>query len=293
MFCQLRDYLAMIRFSHTVFALPFALASSVLAWNQAPFRWLDLVGILSCMVFARSAAMGFNRLVDRHYDAANPRTANRHLPTGKLSVGGVTGFTVLMAALFIAATSLFLLRSPANVWPLRLSVPVLLFISVYSMTKRFTALSHFWLGISLMLTPIAAWIAICGMVDLATPILLGVAVLCWVAGFDILYACQDIEFDRCVGLHSIPARLGILGALRLALLCHSLMLMVLVGLWWWHPALNALFLVGLFALGILLFYQHALVRPDDLSRVNQAFFQVNALISVGMLVIVCGDVWWI
>ncbi len=193
-----RSLLELIRFSHTLFALPFALTSAALAWKLSGFHWLQLVGILLGMVFARSAAMAFNRLADRHYDARNPRTATRHLPAGRLTVGAVWIFTLVCAAGFVASTLIFWFRF-ANPWPLYLSVPVLLFLCGYSYTKRFTSLSHYWLGASLGLAPLAAWIAIRGVVswgDLAAPLVLGGAVLFWVAGFDILYACQDVDFDR-------------------------------------------------------------------------------------------------
>ena len=207
MFRQLRSFLELIRFSHTVFALPFALTGAVLAWKHAGFQWVQLAGILLCMVFARSAAMAFNRLTDRRIDAANPRTAGRHLPAGRLTPAAVWLFTLLCAAGFIASTLLFLWAAPPNPWPLYLSVPVLVFVCAYSLTKRFTALSHFWLGASLMLAPVAAWIAIRGddaWTTLATPLLLGGAVLFWVAGFDILYACQDVDFDRKAGCTASP-----------------------------------------------------------------------------------------
>src|SRR5262249_28878557 len=156
---QTRRLLELIRFSHTVFALPFALLAALLAWTAEPFRWQDLAGILQCMVFARSAAMAFNRITDRRFDAANPRTANRHLPSGTLRLSTVIAFTLLCAAGFVASTLLFLWRDEPNWWPLLCSGPVLLFIGAYSLTKRFTAMSHFWLGASLMLAPVAAWVA--------------------------------------------------------------------------------------------------------------------------------------
>ena len=201
---QVRSFLELIRFSHTVFALPFALLAAALAWKVEPFHTLDLLGIFSCMVFARAAAMAFNRLADRRIDAANPRTQLRHLPAGKLSAFAVGAFTLATSAGFVASTLFFLLREPANPWPLYLSGPVLLFLLGYSLTKRFTSLAHFWLGAALALAPIAAWIAIRGMVDLVPPMLLGAAVLFWVSGFDILYACQDAEFDVRTGLHASP-----------------------------------------------------------------------------------------
>jgi 4-hydroxybenzoate polyprenyltransferase len=288
MLATLHSYLGLIRFSHTIFALPFALTSAALAWHTAGrFDALQLLGIVLCMVFARSAAMGFNRLVDRHYDAANPRTRDRHLPAGRLSVPTVWGFTLASAGAFLASTLLFLLQD--NPWPSRLAVPVLLLVCGYSYAKRFTALSHYWLGLSLFLAPVAAWIAIRGMPgwpEAAVPLLLGGAVLFWVAGFDIFYACQDAEFDRQARLHSIPAAVGIPWSLRIALVSHLVMLVLLVLLPTFSPALGWIYLAGILAVALLLVYEHSLVRADDLSRVNQAFFQVNGIISVGLFVVV-------
>jgi len=282
-----RRLLELVRFSHTLFALPFALLSAALAWHrEGVFRIIDLVGILLCMVFARSAAMAFNRLADRRLDALNPRTASRHLPAGTLSVPAVVVFTLLCATGFVASTLLFLVRDEPNYWPLYLSGPVLAFICLYSLTKRFTALAHFWLGASLMLAPVSAWIAIRGPGDLGTPFLIGGAVSFWVAGFDILYACQDADFDRKARLHSVPARLGVPASLRLALACHVVMLGLLAVLYAVTPELGAVFLAGLLAVAALLAYEHWLVRPDDLTRVNRAFFQVNAVVSLGLFVLV-------
>jgi 4-hydroxybenzoate polyprenyltransferase len=291
MLATVRKLLELIRFSHTVFALPFALASAALAWKTEPFRWLDLLGILLGMVCARSAAMAFNRLVDRRIDAGNARTAQRHLPAGTLSVPLVVSFTVLTSAGFLASTLLFLLRDPPNFWPLILGGPVLLFLIGYSLAKRFTSLAHFWLGTALALAPLAAWIAIRGMVELGTPLVLGAAVLFWVAGFDILYACQDAEFDRGAGLHSVPARFGIRRSLRIAAACHGLMFALLVVLTGFSPHLGTLYLYGLIPIGLLLVCEHALVKPDDLTRVNRAFFQVNGIISFGLLALVLLDLW--
>ena len=283
---RVRHFLDLIKFNHTLFALPFALFGGALAahgtdgWNG---RIRDWVGILLCMASARSAAMAFNRLADRAFDARNPRTAMRHLPAGTLSVASVAGFTALSSLLFIASTLLFL----PNRWPLILSVPVLLWIMAYSYTKRFTSLAHFWLGISLSLTPIAAWIALRG--DLQwPPLLLGLAVMLWVSGFDIIYACQDVEFDRSVGLHSIPQSLGVPGALRLAAFCHAAMMLPLIGLGIMYP-LGGIYYAGMLAVAILLVYEHSLVRPDDLAHVNIAFFQVNIAISLGILVFGVAD----
>ncbi|MGH7200104.1 MAG: UbiA-like polyprenyltransferase [Planctomycetaceae bacterium] len=282
---RLRHLLELVRFSHTVFALPFALLSAVLAWRGRPFAWTELLGLLLCMVFARSAAMAFNRLVDRRLDAENPRTARRHLPAGVLSVRAVTLFTLVCCAGFIAATLLFW----PNPWPLVLSVPVLLFLLGYSYAKRFTSWCHYWLSAALMLSPPAAWIALRGSLDWP-PLLLGLAVFFWVGGFDILYACQDVEFDRRTHLRSVPARFGVPAALRIAAVSHLLTVLCLAGLW--HVAeLGPVFLGAVLLVAALLAYEHWLVRPDDLTRVNVAFFHVNALISLGLLLAGLADVW--
>ncbi len=278
-------FLEMIRFSHTVFALPFALLSAVLAWRETPFRGRDLLGILLCMIFARSAAMAFNRLVDHRIDADNPRTAGRHLPAGVLSRPAVILFTVLCSFGFLGSTLLFL----PNRWPVILSVPVLLFLLGYSYAKRFTTWCHYWLSAALMLSPIAAWIALTGGVTL-TPLLLAGAVFFWVGGFDILYACQDVTFDRQRRLHSIPARWGVARALRLAWMSHVGTVLCLLGLWY-AAQLGPVFLSGTLLVALLLAYEHWLVRPDDLARVNTAFFHVNAVISIGLFVIGVVDVW--
>jgi 4-hydroxybenzoate polyprenyltransferase len=287
MLTRVRDYLELIRFSHTVFALPFALLSAAMAWaanarQQPPiaFRWLDLLGILLCMVSARSAAMAFNRLADRRLDALNPRTSGRHLPRGALSVTAVSLFTLFCSLGFVASTMLFL---PHNPWPFWASVPVLLFLLAYSYAKRFTWLAHFWLGAALMLAPLAAWLAIRAELALP-PVILGGAVLLWVAGFDIIYACQDYEFDQAMRLRSIPARFGIPAALRIAAACHLGMLLLLALLAAVYP-FGWLYLAGVALIGLLIGYEHWLVSPQDLTRVNQAFFHVNAAISLGLLVV--------
>jgi 4-hydroxybenzoate polyprenyltransferase len=296
MFTHLRLLLGLIRFSHTVFALPFALSSAALAWREKwlkeqPFSWLgfgiDLVGILLCMVFARSTAMAFNRLADRHLDALNPRTTSRHLPVGLLKPAAVLAFTAVCGVGFVASTALFWWSS-GNPWPLWGALPVLLFICLYSYTKRFTILAHFWLGASLLLAPLSAWVALRGLEGvLGTPLILGLAVLFWVAGFDILYACQDVEFDRRQGLFSVPARFGIRVSLRVALVCHLVMVVFLMILFWISEPLHGpVYFAGAVAVALLLVYEHWLVRPEDLSRVNQAFFQVNGIISIGLLLVI-------
>jgi 4-hydroxybenzoate polyprenyltransferase len=293
---QVRRFLEMIRFSHTLFALPFALFSACLAWftKSQGFSWLELTGILLCMVFARSAAMAFNRLADRDVDALNPRTTMRHLPAGLLTVRSVWFFLAVCVVGFILATSLFLWAEPPNGWPLALSVPVLLFVLGYSSAKRFTALAHFWLGTTLLLAPLAAWIAIRQMQDLLIPLVLGLAVCAWVAGFDIIYACQDVEFDRGAQLHSIPAKLGVAWALRIALVCHVAMLGLLAVLYVLasppHGPLGYVYLIGLGVVTVLIIYEHSLVRADNLTRVNRAFFNVNAIISVGLFVLLLVEI---
>jgi 4-hydroxybenzoate polyprenyltransferase len=298
---RLRHLLEMIRFSHTLFAMPFALLAAVMAWSTATqtgidisFRWQHLLGILLAMVFARSAAMAVNRIADRDIDGANPRTEKRHIPAGLLSVQSVTVFAVGCSLAFIASTLLFL----PNWLPLALSVPVLGVLVGYSFTKRFTSLAHVWLGVALMLAPVSAWIAIRGEVllvdpaDMAPAIVLGVAVLLWVSGFDMIYACQDADFDKQARLHSIPVRWGVSGALRLAAGCHFAMIGVLVclplvGAWGWGPTLNLgwIYWSAVGAVAALLCYEHLLVRPDDLTRVNIAFFNVNAIVSFGLFLL--------
>lgn len=288
MLAKIRHLLEMIRFSHTLFALPFAILAALMAWAAnarstppVPFSWRELAGIVLCMVFARSAAMAFNRLADRRIDAANPRTQTRHLPTGILSVYSVTLFTVASSLGFVASTLLFL---PRNWIPLFASLPVLAFLFSYSFAKRFTQLSHFWLGTALGLAPLAAWVAIRPEFAVA-PLLLCGAVMFWVAGFDIIYACQDFEFDVRQGLYSVPARWGIGRALRIAAACHFVMIALLALLPLFYNEFGGIFWTGVTAMTILLVYEHSLVRPDDLTRVNRAFFHVNALVSVGLLVV--------
>ncbi|REJ74429.1 MAG: 4-hydroxybenzoate octaprenyltransferase [Planctomycetota bacterium] len=282
---RLPHFLSLIRFSHTVFALPFALFAAVLAWQQTPFRWRDLLGILLCMVFARSAAMAFNRLTDRKLDADNPRTANRHLPAGILSVRSVWAFTLACSLGFVLSTLLFL----PNRWPIILSLPVLLFLLGYSYAKRWTIWCHYWLSAALMLSPVAVWIALCGTVEWP-PVFLGAVIFFWVGGFDIIYACQDVEFDRNRGLFSLPARWGVPAALRIALVSHLLCIAALVGLWY-AAELGAVFLGGVALVSGLLLYEHWLVRPDDLTRVNIAFFNVNSVISIGLLLVGVADLY--
>jgi 4-hydroxybenzoate polyprenyltransferase len=297
---RLRAYLELVRFSHTVFALPFAVIAALLAARRGidpelvagVAGWLrPAAGILLCMVAARTAAMAFNRLVDRTIDAANPRTASRHLPRGDVAVAEVLGLVVASSAAFIAATLLFL----PNWLPLVLSVPVLAWLLGYSYAKRFTALAHLWLGAALGFAPVAAWIALRGRTLLASPAdilpaaILGAAVTLWVAGFDIIYACQDAAFDAAHGLRSIPARLGVPRALTLAKWLHGITLVVLACLPAVVPELGWIYWTAWAAIAGLLVWEHALVRPDDLSRVNQAFFTANAAIGLVLLAAIAAD----
>jgi 4-hydroxybenzoate polyprenyltransferase len=265
-------YGRMIKLSHSVFALPFALASAVLAM-EGGVPWSKLGWILLAMVGARSAAMGFNRLADHAIDAANPRTAGRELPQGRLGRSEVWAFVLLSAAALVVAAAML------NPLCLALSPVALLMVLGYSYTKRFTALSHVFLGLALSIAPVGAWLAIRGSFALP-PVVLGVAVLAWVAGFDTIYACQDSAFDRASGLHSLPARLGIAGALRVARALHVLAVAVLASLYALAP-LHPLYLAGVAGVAVLLAYEHSLVRADDLSRVNAAFFTVNGWVAVG------------
>lgn len=347
-----RHFLELIRFSHTVFALPFALLAAVMAWrvtdyyaqlyhlvsytqeqmahatpslkpiaaeseaasedhvtprsdepssigyappveNLSAFHWQQLVGIIFCMAFARSAAMAFNRIADRKIDAQNPRTKIRHIPAGIVSTRQVAIFAAACSVAFVWSTLWFL----PNLWPLYLSIPVLLFLLGYSYAKRFTALAHIWLGAALALSPLAVWIALRGDAMIANPmeflppLVLGGAVLSWVAGFDMIYACQDFEFDRQAGLHSIPVALGIRRTLRLAAACHVATIAFLVLLPFVYPFFGWIYWAGIAAISALLIYEHLLVRPDDLSRVNAAFFNVNAVISLGLFIVGSLDLW--
>jgi 4-hydroxybenzoate polyprenyltransferase len=263
--------LEMIKFEHSVFALPFALTGAMLAAGGWP-SWRQIFWIVVAMVGARSAAMAFNRIADREFDAKNPRTQARALPAGRLSLRFAVAFTIAASALLVLAAW------ELNPLAFKLSPVALVLLLLYSYTKRFTLLSHIVLGACLGLSPIAAWIALRGDVSTSV-ILLGVAVTLWVAGFDMIYACQDVAFDRYMGLHSIPKRFGVAAALYTSAALHLLMLGLLVvvaemsGLGW-------IAMGGLIAVAVLLAYEHLLVRPSDLSRLNAAFFTVNGYISI-------------
>jgi 4-hydroxybenzoate polyprenyltransferase len=268
-------YGRMIKFSHSVFALPFALASAAVA-AQGRVPWRELPWIVVAMIGARSAAMGFNRLADQDIDARNPRTAGRELPRGALSRREVWLFVTLSALALIGAAAML------NPLCLLLSPLALLVVLGYSYTKRFTSLSHLVLGLALSIAPVGAWLAVRGRFD-AAPVVLALAVLAWVAGFDTIYSCQDVDFDRREGLRSLPALLGIRRALAVARSLHVLAVVLLAALYTRAP-LHPIYLAGVAAVAALLVYEHSLVSADDLSRVDAAFFTVNGWISIGYLI---------
>jgi 4-hydroxybenzoate polyprenyltransferase len=281
---NIRTTLDMIKIEHTLFALPFALLGGALAARGLP-TWWQLLWITAAMVGARSAAMAFNRIADRRFDAANPRTRERAIPAGALSLGFAWAFTAASAALFLLAAAML------NRLALLLAPVALASVLLYSYTKRFTSLSHLALGWCLAIAPTGAWVAVRGAIDSPVPLLLSLVVLLWTAGFDVLYACQDYDFDRRAGLHSISARVGVARALLVSRLLHAGAFAALVGLYF-ATGLGAAALVGVLATGALLVYQHSLVRADDLSRLNAAFFTTNAFVSVILLATFGGAVFW-
>lgn len=284
---QTKEVLSTIKFQHSIFALPFALTGALLALRDAHLRpeeiaW-KLGWIVVAMVAARSAAMAFNRLADAAFDARNPRTAGRAVARGTVSAGFAWGFVALSSAALVAAAA------QLNSLCLQLSPLALALALGYSYTKRFTALSHLVLGAVLGVAPAAAWIAIRGSFDPAILYLSG-AVALWTAGFDIIYSCQDVEFDRSSGLHSLAARLGISRALAVSRALHAAMV-VLLGAAWLAMGLELIALAGIGAVGALLVYEQSLVKADDLSRVDAAFFTVNGWVSVLFLASWAADIW--
>jgi 4-hydroxybenzoate polyprenyltransferase len=275
-------YGRMIRFSHSVFALPFALASFALATRQSGFDGRVLFWIVVAMVAARSAAMGVNRLADHAIDARNPRTASRELPRGVLSRREVWLFVAVSVVAFVLAAGML------NPLCLALSPVALAIVFGYSWTKRFTDLSQLALGLSLAVAPVGAWLAVRGRFE-AAPLVLGLAVLLWVAGFDTIYACQDADFDRREGLRSIPARLGVARALVLARVLHALAVAALLGLYWTAP-LHPLYLGGVALVALLLAWEHTLVSASDLSRVMQAF-NLNGWVSLAYFAVTAAAAW--
>jgi 4-hydroxybenzoate polyprenyltransferase len=286
----IRNFGRLVRFSHTIFGLPFALVATALAHRHALGVGLDgltplkLVWIVVAFTGARTAAMGFNRIVDRDIDAENERTAARELPAGVISLRAAVMLTMVAAAVFVLAAAML------GRWPLRLAGPCLVIVLSYSLFKRFSWSTHLFLGLALALAPGGAWIAVIdGFSGWPVPLALMAAVASWVAGFDVLYALQDEAFDREHGLHSIPARFGTRGALRISTALHVVTVSALVAV---HllAGLGPIHLVGVVGVAFLLAYEHRLVRPDDLSRIDAAFFAVNGWVSIGYLVCAVVDV---
>ena len=268
---RLATYLAFVRFSHSVFALPFALTGALLAWREHPFSWVQVGWIVVCMVAARCAAMGFNRLVDARFDALNPRTAMRELPRGVMSQREAALFVIVASAVFVYGSSRL------NTLCLALSPVALAIVFWYSLAKRFTSYTQLFLGLAMAVAPVGGWIAAGGRGG-AEPWLLGLAIGLWVGGFDILYACQDVDFDRRHGLRSIPVRFGVSRAIALSRLMHVATVVVMSALWT-AAQLPALYLGGVAIVAVLLAYEQSLVSADDLSQVKKAF-DLNGYVGI-------------
>lgn len=272
----------LVRFSHTLFAMPFALTSVVLVSFSHRVTLVKLLWIIVAMVGARSAAMGFNRIADRDFDAKNPRTKNREIPAEKISVGE--------AAFFVVGSSLLLVFAAHELNPLcfYLSPVALAVVFFYSFTKRFTWASHLFLGLGMGLAPVGAWLGIAGQFAVA-PVILGLTVVAWGAGFDIIYSLQDLDYDDEVGLFSMPKSLGVKKSLIISSALHVAAFAFLLSLKFILP-LGTVYLVGLAAVGVILIHQHRIVKPQDLSKVNFAFFNMNAYLSVGLFLFTLVDV---
>ena len=285
MFAKVSGILADIKIKHTVFALPFAIISAFIAAEGLP-ETEKMIWILVCMVGARSAAMAFNRIMDARFDKENPRTQNRALPSGLVDVKSYWIFLIVSSAIFIFAASML------NRLALILSPAALGIVFFYSVTKRFTAYSHFWLGLAISIAPVGAWVAIREEISFIS-LLLGAAVVFWLVGFDIIYSCMDVEFDQKRNLKSIPQKFGVKKALRIAFASHGLMVLFLFVLLLFASKLGALYLAGVVIVAGLLMYEHSLVRSDDLSKINVAFFNINGIISVGLMFFVVADCVWL
>ena len=264
MLSRLRTYASFVRFSHSVFALPFALVGALLAARQVGLQWMRLVWIVGCMVAARSAAMGFNRLVDADYDARNPRTAARELPRGRMSRTEARMFVAIASLLFVG------FAAQLGALCLALSPVALAIVFWYSVAKRFTNYTQAFLGLAMAVAPVGGWIAAGGPPSAVEPWVLGVAIASWVAGFDVLYACQDLEFDRREGLMSIPVRFGVRRAILISRAMHVVAVLALAGVGG-LAGLGLMYVGGVAAVGLLLIYEQSLVRADDLSQVKRAF----------------------
>lgn len=284
MFAKLKTIFSDIKIQHTVFALPFAVMSAFLAADGLP-DWETLGWILVAMFGARNAAMAFNRIVDAKLDANNPRTQNRALPAGKVSVAQYVIFLVISSALLVWASYML------NPLAFYLSPLALAIVFFYSITKRFTSWSHVYLGFALACAPVGAWVAVRQEISLES-LILGAAVVFWLTGFDIIYSCLDVGSDLKNQVYSVPKRYGVDRALKMAYGAHGIMILFLLGMLW-HPALGWLYVVGVVAVAGLLIYEHSLVKSDDLSKVNFAFFNVNGIISIGLMCVVIVDCVWV
>ncbi len=276
-------YMGLVKFEHTIFAMPFALMSLLVATGGRP-EPVTLLWVVVAMVGARSAAMAFNRIADRHIDAHNPRTSDRHIPAGEVSLVGAVVFTVIASALLVFAAR------QLNPLCFALSPVALAVVLFYSLTKRFTAWSHLFLGIALSVAPVGAWLAATGSFD-AFPLLVALGVALWVGGFDAIYGCQDADFDRGVGLHSLAVRYGTDGALRIARLLHVAAVASLAWAFRIGPGLGPVSLLGVAAMAGLLVWEHRIVRGGDLSRIDVAFFTINSWIGMLLLGFVLADVY--
>ena len=273
-----------IKIQHTVFALPFAVMSAFIAAGGLP-ETKKLAWVVACMVGARSAAMAFNRIVDARYDMKNPRTQGRALPSGRVDEKSYWLFLIAFSLVFVFSAGML------NQLALYLSPLALIIVFFYSLTKRFTVYSHFWLGLAISIAPVGAWVAIREEISFIS-LLLGTAVVFWLVGFDILYSCMDVEFDRESNLKSIPQRFGIENALRIAFVSHGLTVLFLFVLLQFVDELGVLYSIGVIIVAGLLMYEHSLVSPDDLSKINIAFFNMNGIISIGLMLFVIADYVW-
>lgn len=280
---QIKNYFSLVKFAHTAFALPFALIGYTLGVTAVGFDPWILLGIVACMIFARNAAMGFNRLVDRSFDANNPRTAGREIPAGKISPRAAAWFVAFNSVAFIAVAATF------NWLTLVLSPVVLVIVLGYSYTKRFTAWCHVVLGLGLAIAPSAAYIAVTGTL-VPTPVWISILVLTWVSGFDIIYALQDADFDRSHALHSIPAALGVRGALFVSSLLHVITIAMVIVVGICLQGTGPLYWLGSAIFGGLLIYQHLIVRPGDLSRIGATFGLTNGVASIAYATFVILDI---
>src|SRR4051812_6324940 len=282
MLSRIRTYLSFVRFSHSVFALPFALAGALLASRHTPITWAVVGWILVAMVAARSAAMGFNRLVDARWDALNPRTANREIPRGAMSQAEAAIFVIVASAAFVFAAW------QLNPICLALSPVALGIVFWYSLAKRYTTYTQFFLGLAMAVAPVGGWLAVGGRGG-AEPWLLALAIGTWVGGFDVLYACQDLDFDRAHGLRSIPVRFGVPGSLVISRVMHAITMISFIALAWATP-LTWIYFAGVALVGALLVYEQSLVRADDLSQVKRAF-DMNGYVGILYLLVLAVSIY--